>query len=84
MDKGRKTTYEELELAVEAYIHYYNNRRYQAKHKSLATFEVRNQALAAEYLNFFFHCPLDREQFSFRGFLCGILEMKNHEGGGLG
>ena len=41
------STYEELEAAVEAYIHYYNNGRYQAKHKSLAPLEVRNQALAA-------------------------------------
>jgi transposase InsO family protein len=40
-------TYEELENAIEEYIYFYNNKRYQAKYKSLAPLKVRNQAFAA-------------------------------------
>jgi len=40
-------TYEELELAVEEYIFFYNNLRYQKKFKGLAPLQMRNQALAA-------------------------------------
>ncbi len=39
--------YEELELAVEEYIYFYNNSRYQKKFKGLAPLQMRNQALAA-------------------------------------
>ncbi len=40
-------TYMELEKAIEDYIYFYNNKRYQAKYKGLAPLQVRNQALAA-------------------------------------
>jgi transposase InsO family protein len=40
-------SYEELEVAIEEYIHFYNCKRYQAKYKGLAPLEVRNQALVA-------------------------------------
>lgn len=40
-------TYEDLELAVEEYICFYNNSRYQKKFKGLAPLQMRNQALAA-------------------------------------
>lgn len=40
-------TYEELEQAIQEYIHFYNNKRYQEKYKGLAPLEVRNQALVA-------------------------------------
>lgn len=40
-------TYEALEEAVKEYIHFYNNKRYQAKYKGLAPLEVRNQAFVA-------------------------------------
>lgn len=41
------STYDELEIAIKEYMEFYNNKRYQAKHKGLAPMEVRNQALAA-------------------------------------
>lgn len=41
------STYEELVAAVEEYIYFYNNKRYQAKYKGLAPLQARNQALAA-------------------------------------
>lgn len=41
------STYEELAAAVEEYIYFYNNKRYQAKYKGLAPLQVRNQALVA-------------------------------------
>lgn len=41
------STYEELVTAVEEYIYFYNNKRYQAKYKGLAPLQARNQALAA-------------------------------------
>ena len=40
-------TYDELESAIEEYIYFYNNKRYQAKYKGLAPLQVRNQAFAA-------------------------------------
>lgn len=40
-------SYESLEEAVKEYIYFYNHKRYQAKYKSLAPFEVRNQARVA-------------------------------------
>lgn len=40
-------TYASLEQAIEEYIHFYNNKRYQKKYKGLAPLEVRSQALAA-------------------------------------
>lgn len=40
-------SYEMLEEAIKEYIHFYNNKRYQAKYKGLAPLEVRNQALVA-------------------------------------
>jgi putative transposase len=44
---NRFDSYETLEEAVKDYIHFYNNKRYQAKYKGLAPLEVRNQALIA-------------------------------------
>ena len=38
-------TYDELELAIGEYIHFYNYDRYQAKLNGLAPFEFRNQAV---------------------------------------
>lgn len=39
--------YASLEHAIEEYIHFYNNKRYQQKYKGLAPLEVRSQTLAA-------------------------------------
>jgi len=39
--------YDQLEKAVEEYIYFYNNTRYQKKFKGLAPLQWRNQALAA-------------------------------------
>jgi len=39
--------FNELESAIEKYIYFYNNKRYQAKYKGLAPLIARNQALAA-------------------------------------
>lgn len=38
-------TYDELELAIDEYIHFYNHERYQAKLNGLAPIEFRNQAV---------------------------------------
>lgn len=40
-------TYSKLEIAVEEYIYFYNNERFQKKYKGLAPLQMRNQALAA-------------------------------------
>jgi len=40
-------TYSKLEIAVEKYIYFYNNERFQKKYKGLAPLQMRNQALAA-------------------------------------
>jgi putative transposase len=37
-------TYDELELAIDEYIHFYNHERYQVKLNGLAPIEFRNQA----------------------------------------
>ncbi len=37
-------SYDELELAIDEYIHFYNHKRYQAKLNGLAPIEFRNQA----------------------------------------
>jgi len=38
-------TYDELELSIDEYIHFYNHERYQAKLNGLAPIEFRNQAV---------------------------------------
>lgn len=38
-------TYDEIELAIDEYIHFYNYERYQAKLNGLAPIEFRNQAV---------------------------------------
>ena len=38
-------TYNELELAIDEFIHFYNFERYQAKLNGLAPMEFRNQTI---------------------------------------
>lgn len=40
-------SFEELAEAIQEYIYFYNNKRYQAKYKGLAPLQVRNQVLVA-------------------------------------
>jgi putative transposase len=39
------TSFEELKLAVDKYMYFYNHERYRSKFKGLAPIEVRNQAI---------------------------------------